>query len=310
MADLDRPALGQPGTHPAQTKWRRPEGWLFVLPALLFVVFMAVYPMFYLLRLSLTRWQMTGPRGGWVGLDNYVTAATDPRVHYATFLTAGLVIAVVALEFLLGLGLALVLVEEFRGRRWAIAILLLPAVVVPVVAGFTWKLMWDTQLGPVNQVLGWIVGHSVEMKWLGSTWTALFAIVVTDLWQWTPFMFLVLLAGLAGLPREVYEAARVDGAGAWVTFTRITLPLLRRTAVLAISIRALDAFKIFDSVFALTQGGPGTSTEVTTLYLYRMAFQYFRLDHSAAITVILLILLSVVITIVLNRVTRQGGAEA
>jgi multiple sugar transport system permease protein len=169
-------------------------------------------------------------------------------------------------------------------------------------------MLWDNQYGAINQMLSWIAGRDVNILWLAHRDTALFAMIVTDVWQWTPFMFLVLLAALSSVNPELYEAAALDGAGWWDALRDVSLPGIARVIAVAILFRALDAFKVFDLVYMFTQGGPGTSTESISWYIYQLGFKFFRLGYASAVSFIVVILLSVLATLYVTRFVR--GAEA
>jgi multiple sugar transport system permease protein len=175
--------------------------------------------------------------------------------------------------------------------------------------GYVWRMLWDTQYGPINQVLGWILQRPVELVWLANPNTVYPAIIITEIWQWTPFMFLVLLAGLTAINPELHEAATIDGASGWQIFRYITLPLIYPVMVLAVLFRALDIFKLFDIVFALTGGGPGYQTETASMYVYILGWKNFRLGYTAAMSYILLIIVSIAITVLWRRLgeARQTG---
>jgi multiple sugar transport system permease protein len=205
----------------------------------------------------------------------------------------------------LGLGLALVVVDELRGKRFIIPLLMLPVMMVPVVVALGWRLLWDSQFGPINHILGVILRREVDILWLTNKWPAMFAILVTDIWQWTPFMFLILLAGLSGLNPELYEAAALDGAGWWQQLREITLPGLAPVIAVAILFRALDAFRIFDQIFMLTQGQPGTSTETISWYIYQVGYKFFNMGYAAAVSYLLLIFLSVMGSLYALRFLRE-----
>jgi multiple sugar transport system permease protein len=175
----------------------------------------------------------------------------------------------------------------------------------PIVAGYGWRMLWDTQYGPINQLLGRLVGHPVTLVWLINSKTVYLSLIVTEVWQWTPFMFLVLLAGLVAISPEIHEAAAIDGAGRWQSFWHVTMPLIRPVMLIALLIRALDVFKIFDTVFSLTFGGPGTFTETITLYVYLLGFRNFRLGYTAAMAVIVLVLISLATTVLLRRLSDE-----
>jgi multiple sugar transport system permease protein len=287
---------------------RRIEGWLLVLPALLLILGLSIVPLIQSLALSFQRWDLQSQEHPFIGLANYRDALLDPRVWGALQNTGFIVIGAVALEFLLGLGLALLFAGEFKGKRFALPILMLPVMVVPIVVGLTWRMLWDNQYGAINQVLSWIAGRDVNILWLAHRDTALFAMVVTDVWQWTPFMFLVLLAGLSSVNPELYEAAALDGAGWWQSLRDVSLPGIARVIAVVILFRALDAFKVFDLVYMFTQGAPGTSTESVSWYIYQLGFKFFRLGYASAVSYLVVILLSVLATVYVSRFLRRADA--
>jgi multiple sugar transport system permease protein len=287
---------------------RRIEGWLLVLPAVVLILALGVFPLLSSLALSFQRWDLQVQDHPFVGLQNYRDALADPRVWGALQNTGIIVVAAVGLEFLLGLGLALLFVGDFKGKRLAMPLLMLPVMVVPVVVGLTWRMLWDNQYGAINQVLSWIAGREVNILWLAHRDTALFAMILTDVWQWTPFMFLVLLAGLSSVNPELHEAASLDGAGWWEQLRDVSLPGIARVIAVAVLFRALDAFKIFDLVYMFTQGGPGTSTESISWYIYQLGFKFFRLGYASAVSYLVVILLSVLATLYVARFLR--GSES
>src|SRR5215216_535896 len=287
---------------------RRIEGWLLVLPALLLILGLSILPLIQSLLLSFQRWDLQSQEHPFVGLQNYRDALLDPRVLGAFQNTGIIVVCAVAIEFLLGLGLALIFVGDFTGKRFAMPLLMLPVMVVPIVVGLTWRMLWDNQYGAINQTLSWIVGHEVNILWLAHRDTALFAMIVTDVWQWTPFMFLVLLAALSSVNPELYEAASLDGAGWWDALRDVSLPGIARVIAVAILFRALDAFKIFDLVYMFTQGGPGTSTETISWYIYQVGFKFFRMGYGSAISYLVLILMTIIATLYVTRFVRGGEA--
>ena len=298
-----------PGTlvSPSFAARRRLEGWLLVLPAIILIVGLTIFPLIQSLGLSFQRWDLQSQEHPFVGLQNYRDALLDPRVWGALQNTGIIVVCAVALEFLLGLGLALLFTGDFTGKRLAMPILMLPVMVVPIVVGLTWRMLWDNQYGAINQTLSWIAGREVNILWLAHRDTALFAMIVTDLWQWTPFMFLVLLAGLSSVNPELYEAAALDGAGWWESLRDVSLPGIARVIAVAILFRALDVFKVFDLVYMFTQGGPGTSTESISWYIYQLGFKFFRLGYASAVSFLIVILLTILATLYVGRFLR--GAE-
>jgi multiple sugar transport system permease protein len=271
-------------------------------PTIGVILALGIFPLLYSLALSFQRRDLQHPNEDqWVGLGNYAAALVDPRVLSAMTNTLLLVVVGIAIQFLLGLGLALVVVDELRGKRFIIPLLMLPVMMVPVVVALGWRLLWDSQYGPINHILSFILRRDIDILWLTQKWPALFAILVTDVWQWTPFMFLILLAGLSSLNPELYEAAALDGAGWWEELREITLPGLAPVIAVAILFRALDAFKIFDQIFMLTQGQPGTSTETISWYIYQVGYKFFNMGYAAAVSYLLLIFLTVVATVYAGR---------
>jgi multiple sugar transport system permease protein len=271
-------------------------------PTIGVILALGIFPLLYSLVLSFQRRDLQHPNEDqFVGLGNYAAALVDARVLSAMTNTLLLVVVGIAIQFALGLGLALVVVDELRGKRFIIPLLMLPVMMVPVVVALGWRLLWDSQYGPINHILSFILRRDVDILWLTHKWPALFAILVTDIWQWTPFMFLILLAGLSSLNPELYEAAALDGAGWWEELREITLPGLAPVIAVAILFRALDAFKIFDQIFMLTQGQPGTSTETISWYIYQVGYKFFNMGYAAAVSYLLLIFLTVVATVYAAR---------
>lgn len=274
--------------------------WLFVLPCIVIILLVTIFPTIYSFGLSFTKWEISLPDRPFIGLGNYVALFKDDRFLHSILITAIVVVVGVGIEMVLGFGLGQVLSVRMRGKRFFVAALLLPVMVMPVVVGYIWRLLWDPQYGPINQIIGWIIGEPFYFTWLAKTWSAIFAILVTEIWQWTPFMFLVFLSGIVSLDPEIFEAADIDGASRWNKFRYLTIPLLRPIIVVALLIRGLDALKFFDVIFALTGGAPGNSTETISFYIYKTGYQFFRLGHGAAASFILLIALIVILTYLLK----------
>ena len=277
---------------------QRRTGWFMAAPTIVAILALGIFPLLYSLFLSFQRRDLQHPNEDqFVGLGNYAAALADARFWGSMTNTVLLVVGGITLQFVLGLGLALVVVDELRGKRFIIPLLMLPVMMVPVVVALGWRILWDSQYGAINHILSFILRRNVDILWLTNKWTALFAILVTDVWQWTPFMFLILLAGLSSLNPELYEAAALDGAGWWQELRQITLPGLAPVIAVAVIFRALDAFKIFDQIFMLTQGQPGTSTETISWYIYQVGYRFFSMGYAAAISYLLVIFLTVVATI-------------
>lgn len=277
-----------------------------VAPAVLLILGLGVYPLISAVALSFQKWELQSQDRPFVGLANYREALADGRVWGSLENTAIFMVSAVTIELVLGFGLALLLVGEFRGKRLVLPLLMLPVMMVPVVVGLTWRTLWDNQYGAINAVLSAIAGEPVNILWLAQKNTAIAAMIVTDVWQWTPFMLLVLLAGLSAVNPDLYEAAALDGAGWWASLRDISLPGIAPVVAVAVLFRAMDAFKVFDLVFMFTQGGPGTSTETASWYIYQLGFKFFRLGYASAVAWLIVIILTVACTIYVRRFVKEG----
>ncbi len=280
--------------------------YLFVLPVVIFLLVMTIFPLIYSLFLSFNEWNLAfGTPRHFVGGQNYLQLFSDSRFWNGMLNTGYKVLIGVSIQFLLGLGLALLFNRKFPGKGFLISVFILPSILAPVVAGTTFRMIYNYDYGPLNFLLDKIgLG---TFNWLGSSALALPSIIAVDSWQWTPFMMLVLLAGLQSIPIEYYEAARVDGAGRFQTFFRITLPLLRRSIAIALIIRIMDAVKLFDLVYVLTNGGPGNSSETIPFYTYLSGFKHFRIGYTAAMSYIQLVFIIIMAQLFL-RIWKQGEA--
>jgi multiple sugar transport system permease protein len=290
----------EPQTRTGGLRRKNLTPWLFVAPCLLIIMLVTIFPTIYSLGLSTIKWEIALKEKPFIGLGNYIALFKDTRFIHSILITAIIVVVGVGVELILGFTLAQILLGEIKGKRIIVAAMLLPVMVMPVVAGYTWRLLWDAQYGPINQIIGWIIGQPFTYTWLAQTPTAIFAILVTEIWQWTPFMFLVILSGLASLDPELFEAADIDGASGWDKLRHLTIPLLRPIIIVALLIRGLDALKSFDLIFTLTGGGPGNSTETISFYIYQTGYQFFRLGYGAAASFILLVFLAVLLTYLLR----------
>lgn len=280
-------------------------GVLLVLPAVALIVLISAYPLVYSLWVDFVNYDFEIPGHAYVGLLNFTEVVTDPVARTAFLNTAVLSVAVVSLELVLGLLLALAMLRPFRGRGVVMPILITPLFMSPVIVGELWALLLQRPFGPADYLLSKVLGHPVTISWLTEAPWNFIAILLADAWQWTPFMFVVLLAGLASIPDELYEAADLDGATSWQRFVHVTLPLLASIVVLAVTFRLLDALKLFDIIYILTGGGPGTSTYTASFYLYQIGFQQFHLSQATAGSWIFLALTTVVIAALVRRLLRQ-----
>jgi multiple sugar transport system permease protein len=276
----------------------------FLAPAVALLLGLTVYPLFYIVRLSLYRMSPAGEV--FVGADNFLRLARDPLFFQSLGQTLVLTVGALALEFGLGLGLALLLDSQIRGRNLWRSLLLLPMILPPVVVGVIWRLIYNPNFGVLNGALQLAGVDTTRLTWLADPSVALAAVIVVDVWEWTPFVFLILLAGLQAIPEEPYEAARIDGASAWQTFRHVTLPLLAPAILVALLLRTMDLLRIFDQVFILTQGGPGFATETISLYIYKTAFRFFDFGYAAAMSLLLLVGTLIVSRLYLRVLQRAG----
>jgi multiple sugar transport system permease protein len=293
--------IGQ-GLLALRLKGRRLIAWFMALPAVTFILAVGIFPLLYSLGLSFIRWDLQVQERPFIFLQNYGKVLATARVWNALEVSIIIAVAAVALEFILGIGLALLLADELPGKSIILPILIMPLMMAPIVVGQTWRMLWSARFGAVNHFLSLISGQTVELVWLGVTKLAIPAIILTDTWQWTPFVFLIALAGLTTVNVELYEAAAIDGATTWQIFWRITLPIIRPVLLVALLFRLLDAMKIFDIVYILTGGGPGSSTETIPFYLYQQGFAYGRFGFTAAGSYLFLILVVIVAQILIRRI--------
>ena len=235
------------------------------------------------------------------GLFNYANLFEDKRLWLSLAHTLLITAIALPLELILGLAMAYLFLEKMPGRQIFIALLVLPTIISPIVAGATWRLLFDNRYGPINQILGWVWGGPVTALWTINPNLVYPAILFCEVWQWTPFMFLILLAALSNVDKSQTEAAELDGAGFIRTFHRIVLPAIWPVMAIAILIRGLDLFRTFDIVFALTQGGPGTMTETISVYAYNQGFKQFETSYTAAIAFLVVFLLTFVVTWAIRR---------
>ncbi|HEX9531345.1 MAG TPA: sugar ABC transporter permease [bacterium] len=281
--------------------------YLLVAPPVLLIASLVIYPLLYNIWLSVHHYRT----GEFVGLYNFAQALADPQFLASLHATAIFVASALVVEVLLGLGLALLIHRTIRSgwARTVIYILfLLPMVTPPVAAGVIARLIYTPTYGVLNVLLMRLGVIHQEILWLARPWTAMFAVVSVDIWQWMPFVFLVCFAGLQGVPLDTVEAAVVDGADGWRLFRHIELPHLETLLLLVVVFRFTDTFRVFDHVLVLTGGGPGATTEFLSVYLYRNAFKFFNLGYSAALSLFVLLVTSVAFTVLTRYLGREVTA--
>ena len=259
--------------------------WIFPLPALLFVLVMMAFPLLYTAWISLTGWSLSaGTPPDFIGLKNYLALFQDERFRLAVVRTLYFTLLAMAVEVVAGVAIALLLDREYPGKRVVNAIMLLPMMATPVAIAMVWLFMYEPSAGVVNYVLRAL--HGPTPLWIAGPNSAIPALVLVDVWEWTPMITLISLAGLSGLPGDVFEAAKVDGAGGWRMLWQITLPMLMPTVTIAALLRLIDALKTFDIIYAMTGGGPGYASETLNIYTYQQAFSYFSFGFASAALVV------------------------
>ena len=280
------------------------------LPAQLTVLSVVLVPTLIVIWLSLTDWQPTQGipwyRADIVGFWNYYDLFHDSRFIAAAVRTLFVVGVCIAIEFALAMGLALLFLDEWPWRRIAVSIIILPMMVVPVDAANAFFMLFNDR-GPINYLISGLIGHPFEFAWLADPNWALLPIMLAEIWQWTPLMFLLILTGLMNLPENQIRAAYVLGASRRRIFFRIMLPLLMPVIVIALLVRSIETFKIFDPVYILTHGGPGAATETISMFMYNGAFVYFRIGYIAAAALMVLIVVATICGALARPLRRHHG---
>ena len=266
--------------------------YVYVMPAVLVMAAGLFYPIAQALNLSLYDWSLGTPWSSakFSGFESFIDALTSPQAWTSMLVTLAFVFLAVALEMLLGVALALLLERPVRGMRVFRTIFLLPMMIAPICVGLIWRYLFDAQYGPVNQLLQ-ALGLSPH-SWLAVPELAFLAMVVTDIWQWTPFVLLMVLAALQGLDRSTLEAARIDGANTWQTIVRVKLPLIMPILIVTILMRMIDGFRGLEVIYVMTFGGPGQATELFSLHIYKAAFISQRLGLASALSILLLVIVT------------------
>jgi multiple sugar transport system permease protein len=300
-----KPARGADasGGGPDDRLWR----WVTFSPALLMMLLLSVLPLLNLFATSFYNVTWTGGLPTWtaVGVDNYNELPHDELLRAGLFNTLVFAIFAVGGQMLFGFVLALLCCRVTRGRILYRTVFILPILVPGIVVGAIWKLMLNFDFGLINQLVG-LIGFE-PMNWLGAKSTALASVIFVDIWHWTPFCFLLFLAGLESLPQDVYEAAKIDGATIWQELSYVTLPMMLPTIMVTFAFRLVTAFKVFDEVYLLTGGGPGTSTEVLSFTLYQRFFRQDRTGYGASMSMAIIFLVSVLLVMALSARKRVSA---
>ncbi len=275
--------------------------YVVIAPAVFVILFIGLYPVLYSLVVSFQNVSVLMKDYSWAGFLNYGRLFEDARLWESILHTAIITLIALPLELIFGLLLALLFLNKMPLRRIFISLAIIPAVLSPIVVGSTWRLMFDDRFGPVNAIIRILFDERFSLPWvINPTWVYP-ALLITEVWEWTPFMFLILYAALSNVDQSLQEAAEIDGAGYWTVFFRISLPAIWPVMAIALIIRTLDLVRIFDIVWILTRGGPGSLTETISVYIYHRGFQQFQTSYTGAMVFLIVILLSVIIVTALRR---------
>lgn len=293
----------------------RSLGRKLVLPGQLLLVLLVAFPVAMEVYIAFTTWTPTTGTDwylayrDWTWFSNFADGITSSSFLAALLRTFVITVVAVGIEFVLGFALALLFVERFPGKRLLTVLLLVPMMIVPAVSGFVFFLMLRSE-GPVNQLLSYIVPGDVSLNWLSSPTLAPISVTIVDIWQWTPLMFLILMAGLLAIPQDQLAAAEILGASRWQRLRRVILPSMKQIIVIALIIRGMEAFKIFDAAWLLTQGGPGEASSTISVKLYRDAFLSSNWSYVAALAIIVLAIVSLIASQAVKPLARQQGVRS
>jgi len=284
--------------------------WVCMAPVLIFLIVVAIAPTTVAIMDSFRELSLTvfTNRGAFIGLENYRDLiGTDAKFYAALWHTLVFMLVVVPVEFVLGLAIALWISREFMGRRLILTIIMIPTMTAPVVVGMIWRLFLMPTFGVLTAYLN-SMGLFLETSVFSHPMSAFGALMIIDIWEWTPFMMLILLAGLTAMPKEPIEAATLDGASLWQVLWHVQLPLLRPLIIIALLLRSIDASKIFDTVYVLTGGGPGNATEVISSFAYRTNFLKWDLGYGASVCLVLVFASLIIAALFYKVVSRQSAA--
>jgi len=285
--------------------------WLLVSPAVLIVVALTIFPLAFSLWVTFVRYDFTlGPEHPWVGFDNFVENWKDPVWRASLWRTAWFSVSMVAIELVLGTLLALAMLRPFRARRVLMTLFVIPLFISPVVVGGFFDLFVRRPYGVANQLASWVWPGTVTIDFSNDSPWLYLVLITADVWQWTPFMFIIILAGLSAIPDTLYEAADLDGAKPRQSFFFVTLPLVLPVVLIAVTFRLIDSAKLFDIIFSLTRGGPGTDTYTTSYYLYQQGFEFFHLGQGTAGAWMFMIILTVISYWLVRRLLKPTEEAA
>lgn len=277
--------------------------WFFTVPTIIFVLAMVLFPIIYTLVLSFHSWRMSANiPWKYVGLQNYIDLFSDSRFPMAIGRTFIFTAIALTIEMIVGIGIALFLNRRFFGKNFVKTAFLIPMVATPVAIGMVWKLMYDPNIGILDYILK-SMGMST-INFLGNSDVALYSLIAVDIWEWTPQVMLIVLAGITSISTEPFESAMVDGATPWQVTWHITLPLLRPTIFTAFLLRLIDVLKTFDIMYSMTQGGPGYATETMNILSYRQAFEFMQFGSASSMLIVFFVVVMVIAAVTVKIKSR------
>jgi multiple sugar transport system permease protein len=288
------------GAAKAQRAGEKWAPWLLLAPTLVIMNVVGIYPLLHSLYISFTGAKPTDPNAhqGWVGLKNYAEVVSDGQFWHAVLVTGGFTALSVVSSLVLAVLMAILFNRPLPGFVLMRSLILIPMLITPIAVGLIWRIMMMPELGVLNYLFGFLgLG---PFQWGSSRGSALAAVVLVDVWQWTPFMFIIIFAGLKSLPRSPFESAQIDGASGWQTFWQVTVPMLKPVIVIAVLLRLIDAIRTYDTIYIITRGGPDFVTDVVSIYLQRVNFRFFDLGYGSALSWVTMLLILAVVLVFVN----------
>jgi len=280
--------------------------YLLVMPAMLILVGLIIYPLIFSFSKSLTDFNLGMPGEMFIGLKNYITALNNEAFRQSLGISVLFSLCSTSLGLVIGFGTALLLQRDFIAKRVIAILLIIPMMVTPVVVGIIWLLMFQPDFSVISGLLS-VIGIEAPI-WLQNQWLARMAVIVADVWEWTPLFTLILLSGLLSLPLEVVESAKVDGASGFQLLRHIKVPMMKPLILVAVLIRLIDSFRTFDLIYVMTNGGPGSATEVLSLHIYRYGLPFMNLSYASAMSYLFLAILIVATTVLIHQLRRVRSA--
>jgi len=275
----------------------------FLLPGLIVLVAIIIFPLLFTVRVSFSSWDVVKPGLDWLGGKNYVRLFHDLRFWEALSRLSMMAVGSVLIQYMLGFALALLVWRDVILKRFVRVLFLVPMMTTPVIMSVIWRTILHESLGPANDIVR-LFGFE-PLTWLSTGGMSMISVILVEVWQWTPFMFLLLLAGLLSLPNEPYMAAAIDGAGPVRTFFSVTFPLMAPISIGAILIRLIEASKLMETVYVLTSGGPGTATETSSYYIYIRGLRDYQIGYAASLSLIYLVIMIISLTIIAKVLTYK-----